>query len=106
MSRSSSAAPQPRRLSWLHLIVPDYVFYPRHVTAAGNSVAVFGTTTGSHLGLPDDEEMTLGVIWLAEVLDGRLSQWRVAEDTPGPPSAGWDPAGSLSIPLIAARRIP
>jgi ketosteroid isomerase-like protein len=61
---------------------PAYVIYPRHVTAAGRSVAVMGTTTGSHLGLPDEEEMTLGVIWLAEVLDGRLSQWRVADDTP------------------------
>jgi hypothetical protein len=45
-------------------------------------VAVVGTTTGSHLGLPDEEEIKLEVIWLAEVLEGRLSRWRVAEDTP------------------------
>ena len=61
---------------------PDYVIYPRHVTARDISVAVLGTATGSHLGLPDDEEMKLNVIWLAEVVDGRLSRWRIAEDTP------------------------
>ena len=61
---------------------PDNVIYPRHVTARDISVAVLGTTTGSHLGLPDDEEMKLNVIWLAEVVDGRLSRWRIAEDTP------------------------
>lgn len=60
---------------------PNYVVYPRHVTADGSAVAVLGTTTGSHLGIPDDEEMKLDVAWLARVVDGRLSEWRVAEDT-------------------------
>ena len=45
-------------------------------------MAVLGVTTGSHLGLPDEEEMRLSVIWLAHVVDGRLSSWRVAADTP------------------------
>ena len=45
-------------------------------------MAVLGVTTGSHLGLPDEEEMGLSVIWLAHVVDGRLSSWRVAADTP------------------------
>ena len=73
---------------------PDYVIYPRHLTAAGSRVAVLGVTTGSHLGLPDAEEAALTVIWLAEVSDGKLSLWQVAEDTPArrsqaaiPPSA-------------------
>ncbi len=61
---------------------PDYVISPRHIVANGASVAVLGVTTGSHLGLPDEEEMRLDVIWLAHVVDGRLSSWRVAEDTP------------------------
>jgi ketosteroid isomerase-like protein len=61
---------------------PDYVIYPRHVAATGRTVAVLGTTTGSHLGLPDDDEMKLDVIWLAETADAKLSLWRVAEDTP------------------------
>ena len=30
----------------------------------------------------DDEESKLTVIWQAEVVGGRLSLWRVAEDTP------------------------
>jgi len=60
---------------------PDYVIHPRYLRATGASVAVFGVTTGSHLGLPDDDEIRLGVIWLAHVVDGRLSSWRVADDT-------------------------
>ena len=33
--------------------------------------------------MTDDEEMRLSVIWLAHAVDGRLSSWRVAADTPG-----------------------
>jgi ketosteroid isomerase-like protein len=61
---------------------PHYVIHPRHIAASGASVAVLGTTTGSHLGLSDEEEMKLDVIWIAEAADGRLSLWRIAEDTP------------------------
>jgi ketosteroid isomerase-like protein len=61
---------------------PEYVVYPRHVVSSGSSVAVLGVTTGSHLGLPDAEELKLGVVWLAEVVDGRLTRWHVADDTP------------------------
>lgn len=43
---------------------------------------MLGTTTGSHLGLSDEEEMKLDVVWLAQVVDGQLPLWRVAEDTP------------------------
>ena len=43
---------------------------------------MLGTTTGSHLGLPDDEERKLTVIWRAEVYDGRLRLWQILEDTP------------------------
>ena len=61
---------------------PDYVIYPRHIAGADHSVAVLGTPTRSHLGLPDDEETKLDVVWLAQVVDGQLSMWPVAEDTP------------------------
>jgi hypothetical protein len=61
---------------------PDYVIYPRYLTAFGERVTVLGTTTGSHLGLPDAEELKLTVLWLAHVTDGALSLWQVAEDTP------------------------
>jgi hypothetical protein len=61
---------------------PAYVIYPRYLTTIDERVAVLGTTTGSHLGLPDAEEGALTVLWLAEVTDGKLSLWQIAEDTP------------------------
>lgn len=61
---------------------PDYVIHPRHIVSCDASVAVLGATTGSHLLLSDDDELKLDVIWLAEVIDGRLARWRVADDTP------------------------
>jgi hypothetical protein len=60
---------------------PDYVIYPRQIASDGERVAVIGSTTGSHLGLPDDEESALTVIWEASVRDGRLTEWRVREDS-------------------------
>lgn len=61
---------------------PQYVIYPSAIAARGAEIAVLGTTTGSHLGLPDEEELALDVIWRAEVREGRLSRWRVCEATP------------------------
>jgi ketosteroid isomerase-like protein len=61
---------------------PDYVIYPSRIAASGPIVAVLGTTTGSHLGLPDDEELKLTVIWKGEVRDGLLASWEILEDTP------------------------
>jgi ketosteroid isomerase-like protein len=62
---------------------PSYVIHPRHIAADGRRVAVLGTTTGSHLGLPDEEERRLSLIWLAEVHSGTLLLWQVAEDSAG-----------------------
>ena len=62
---------------------PDYVIYPDRVVHRGDDVLVLGSTTGSHLGLPDQEECQLGVIWRATVRDGLLVLWQVIEDTPG-----------------------
>jgi ketosteroid isomerase-like protein len=61
---------------------PDYVISPHQLFEVDGLVAVRGHTTGSHLGLPDDEERTLTVIWIARVDRGRLSLWRIEEDTP------------------------
>jgi ketosteroid isomerase-like protein len=62
---------------------PEYVIYPRGIAEPHEGcVAVLGHTTGSHLGLADDEERKLSVIWLAEVQDGQLSSWLLLEDTP------------------------
>ena len=59
---------------------PHYVIYPHQFSERGDEVAVLGHTTGSHLGLPDDEEQKLTVIWFARVDRGRLSLWRIFED--------------------------
>jgi len=62
---------------------PDYVIYPNHIVHRRDEVLVLGSTTGSHLGLPDQEERQLGVIWRATVRDGLLELWQVIDDTPG-----------------------
>jgi ketosteroid isomerase-like protein len=61
---------------------PDYVIYPHEIVERAGRVAVAGHTTGSHLGLPDEREARLTVIWLADVRDGRLASWHILEDTP------------------------
>jgi hypothetical protein len=61
---------------------PDYVIYPRRIVEDGARVALLGHTTGSHLGLPDEQEALEDVIWTAEARDGRLSRWSIVEDTP------------------------
>lgn len=55
---------------------------PFHIAARGASVAVLGATTGSHLDLPDDQELGLRVIWVGHVIGGLVSQWRIVDDTP------------------------
>ena len=61
---------------------PQYIVYPRHIASDGSRVAVPGATTGSHLGLPDEEELQLGVMWFADVAGGVLSSWQVVDDIP------------------------
>jgi len=61
---------------------PDYVIYPDRLVHRGDVVIVLGSTTGSHLGLPDHEEHQLTVIWRATVRDGLLTLWQIIEDTP------------------------
>jgi ketosteroid isomerase-like protein len=60
---------------------PRYVIDAQATATEGNRVAVLGTTTGSHLGLPDDEERRLSVIWVADVDGAALREWRIVEDT-------------------------
>jgi ketosteroid isomerase-like protein len=61
---------------------PFYVIAAHRIVERAGAVAVLGHTTGSHLGLPDDEERRLSLIWLADVVDGRLRSWRLVQDTP------------------------
>jgi hypothetical protein len=60
---------------------PNYGIYPHQIADQGTRVAVLGHTTGSHLGLSDDQERALILIWLAEVTDGALRLWRLLPDT-------------------------
>jgi ketosteroid isomerase-like protein len=59
---------------------PDYVIYPRQISDVGGTVAVLGHTTGSHLGLSDEEESRLTLIWLAEVVQGAVRRWSLVDD--------------------------
>jgi hypothetical protein len=76
---------QANRDAWNGYVTafPDYVIYPDHIVHQGDDVLVLGSTTGSHLGLPDQAERQLGVIWRATVRDGLLVLWQIIEDTPG-----------------------
>jgi ketosteroid isomerase-like protein len=58
----------------------DYVVYPQRIAEQVGVVAVLGWTTGSHLGLPDEEERRQTLIWVAEVVDGLLRSWTLVED--------------------------
>ena len=61
---------------------PDYVIYPHRIAERHGRVAVLGHTTGSHLGLPDEDEAALLVIWVTLVRDGELAEWRIVADSP------------------------
>ena len=60
---------------------PDYVIHPHRLAVRGHQVAILGHTTGSHLGLPDEEESRETLIWVADVAEGRLKVWRLVGDT-------------------------
>jgi hypothetical protein len=61
---------------------PNYVVYPRLIVDQGETVAFLGSTTGSHLGLPDDEERRIDVLWIAEVRGGLVVTWSIVKDAP------------------------
>ena len=60
---------------------PDYVIHPHRLAADGSRVAVLGHTTGSHLGLGDEEESAVTLIWVADVAGGLVRTWRLVEDS-------------------------
>jgi hypothetical protein len=60
---------------------PRYVVYPQRISEKDGVVAILGHTTGSHLGLSDDEERRLTLIWVAHAADGYVTRWRLVEDT-------------------------
>jgi hypothetical protein len=60
---------------------PDYCIHPHRVSEDAGRVAVQGHTTASHLGLPEDEERPMTLIWVAEVVDEALRSWTLVPDT-------------------------
>jgi hypothetical protein len=60
---------------------PDYVVYPRRIALVEETVAILGHTTGSHLGLSDEDESRMTLVWLAEVAGGKVRSWSLVDDT-------------------------
>lgn len=61
---------------------PNYHIYIRQIFILDEGIAVIGHTTGSHLNLPDSAEFhNEGVIWVAQVAQGKLRQWQLYSDT-------------------------
>ncbi len=60
---------------------PEYAIHPHRFAVDDSRVAVLGHTTGSHLGLSEDAETQLTLIWVAEVNDGAVRSWTLIEDT-------------------------
>jgi hypothetical protein len=61
---------------------PRYVIHPQRIAERGDMVAVLGHTTGSHLGLPDEEERKLTLIWIVDTANGAVTRWKLVEDNP------------------------
>jgi hypothetical protein len=57
---------------------PDYKIHVHQVLIGGNGVAIIGKTSGSHVPPEIEEEET--VLWVAQVLDGLVSEWRIYSD--------------------------
>jgi len=68
---------------------PDYVIYPDRLVGHGDDVPRLGRTTGSHLGLPDQKERQLTVIWRATVEDGLADAVADHRRTPGQRARSW-----------------
>jgi ketosteroid isomerase-like protein len=60
---------------------PSYTIYVHRIVEHGDRIAVLGSTTGSHLGLADDEERAQTLIWVASVRGGALHAWQLLPDT-------------------------
>jgi hypothetical protein len=61
---------------------PRYVISSRRVGVVDDQVAILGHTTGSHLGLPDEEEATMTLIWVARIVGGLVASWTLIDGTP------------------------
>jgi hypothetical protein len=61
---------------------PNYLIHPHRMAVEGQTAAILGHTTGSHLALPDEVEAKLALIWLCELSEGKVLSWTLIEDEP------------------------
>ena len=57
---------------------PEYRIHVRHVVTSGDSVAILGETTGSHI--PPEVEEIETILWTAETRNTLVAQWRIYSD--------------------------
>ena len=57
---------------------PDYRIHIEKILKGGNSIAIIGKTTGSHI--EPKLEVLETVLWVAEVIDDLVSKWRIFSD--------------------------
>jgi len=57
---------------------PKYKIHVQHVLLSGDGVAIIGKSTGSHV--PPEVEEKETVLWIAEVRDGLVAEWRIYSD--------------------------
>lgn len=69
--------PEAVRQSWNEYLLayPNYKIFVQRVLRSGNGVAIVGQTSGSHL--PSEIEREELVLWIAELEDGLVSDWRI-----------------------------
>jgi ketosteroid isomerase-like protein len=54
---------------------PDYKIHVQQVLTGGDGVAIIGQTSGSHM--PADIEARSTMLWIAELQDGLVCEWRI-----------------------------
>jgi limonene-1,2-epoxide hydrolase len=57
---------------------PEYKIHVNHILKSGNSVAIIGKTTGSHV--PPELEEKETIMWIAEIEKGHVAEWRIYSD--------------------------
>ena len=72
------------RRGWAHYFdrCPEYMIHVWQYSVVGDCVALRGSTTGSHLNLPREEEFADPLIWVARIEAGQVAEWRLLPDTP------------------------
>jgi hypothetical protein len=57
---------------------PDYRIHVRKILKSGDSIAIIGKTTGSHI--EPKIEVLETVLWVAEITDDLVAKWRIFSD--------------------------